>query len=76
MTLNSEEAYIHAATFLGMNQATDIHDLPLGTFRLLRNMKTFAREKKMETRPGFMPVTNRLFDEPFAILPGAAGDIP
>lgn len=73
MTINKQEPTILAATFHGLNRGTDPRDLPFGQFVVCRNLLTDSRNGTMETRPGYMPVTDRLFETPFAILPGAAG---
>lgn len=67
MTRNAEEPRILAATFGGLDQATDAFDLPFGKFTWLRNFRTFGRERYMRTRDGYRPVSTRLFSKPFRI---------
>jgi len=79
MVEKTDEPTILAADFGGMNRDTDIHDLPFGKFRVSRNSLTSGanNKKSVRHRDGLMPVTfggvERIFDAPFAIIPGAPG---
>ena len=56
-----------------MDRGTDIRDLPWGVFRICRNLTTLSRSGKAITRDGYVALSDRLYEKPFAILPGAAG---
>jgi len=73
VTLNRQESYPNTRTLGGQDRGTDIRDLPLGVFRLCRNLLTSSQLGKAITRDGYLALSERLYPEPFAILPGAAG---
>ena len=73
MTRNQEEPTIRTADFGGINRDVDPHDVPFGMWTRLKNTITDVRKRTMRTRDGLIAVSDRLFNDPFAILGGAAG---
>ncbi len=73
MSENPHDQRSTTTRFGGVNQAVDTHDLPPGVWEDARNLLTSDTGDEQRTRNGFARVTNKLFAEPFAILPGAAG---
>jgi len=71
--INTSEPDILIADFRGLNQGDDELDVHFGQWVGAVNSFTNSLEGELRTRNGFMRVSQDIYSDLFAILPGAAG---
>lgn len=71
---NTNVIAIGPAHWRGLNRGVDPQDVPPGQFYDGRDLTcNWPTTGQVQTRPGLSRVTDRLYLEPFAIMPGARG---
>lgn len=74
MTFNPEEpSKITVRRFRGIQRGMDDGDVPIDQFLDARNLITDDKSGEARTRDGSLSVDNRIYNSPFAIMPGARG---
>ena len=71
--INQTEPDILIAEFRGLNQGDDELDVHFGQWTGAVNSYTNGLEGELRTRNGYMRVSQDIYSDLFAILPGAAG---
>jgi hypothetical protein len=74
VTFNPEEpTKVTVRRFRGIQRGMDDGDIPIDQFIDARNLITDDKSGEARTRDGMLSVDDRVYTEPFAIMPGAHG---